>query len=193
MKKLILPTSLLTVLLLASCTTLNQKLVFKGVDPSLPTSASSSLFINGASVGEGDYKTLTPISITKKVVVPLKDKESVVDISPDLKSAAAQQGGDAVAKLKVSIDDFSSADFQWVSFERTLGLYTTVLSGACLAFVAENTSPSASSSSDSTIPLVFGGICAGGAALFGLSFLHEHLGHATYTIGLNGVAVKIAQ
>jgi hypothetical protein len=192
MKKLLVPIGILVALLLASCTTLDQKLVFKGVDPSLPTSASASLFVNGAAVGEGEYKTLAPISVTKEVVVPLKTKESVVDISPDLKSAVAQQGGDAVAKLKISIDGFSSPDYAWVGIERYLGAYTMVFSGCFLA-MSLSPNPGVSAPYDSKIPLAFGSVCAGGAALFGLSFLHESLGHATYSIGLNGVAVKIAK
>jgi hypothetical protein len=184
-------------LLLASCMSLSQKIAIKGIDPSLPVSASSGLFLNGQAVGVGDYQELGQISLAKKVVVPLKQKLNEVDLSADLKAAVAEKGGNGVAKLKISIDDFSSPDFEWASFDRWVGLDLALTGGYVLAFMLANggtaTSSSSQDSSATGVVVATGGLCAAGLGLFGLSFYLENKGHATYTIGLNGVAVTIPQ
>jgi hypothetical protein len=184
-------------LLLASCMSLNQKLAIKGIDPSLPASASSGLFVGGQAVDVGDYQELGQISLIKKVTVPLKQKLNEVDLSADLKTAVAEKGGNGVAKLKISIEDFSSPDFEWAIFDRWVGLNLALTGGYVLAFMLGNggtaTSASSQDASATGVIVATSGLCAAGLGLFGLSFYLESKGRATYTIGLNGVAVKLPQ
>jgi hypothetical protein len=177
---------------LASCATLDQQLTFKAIDPGLPASASASLLVDGNVVAEGDYREVAPIALTKKVEVPLKEKKAEVDLNPELKAAALGAGGDAVAKLKISIDDFDSSDYGWVYFERSLGLDFALVGGVMLVAVATMPDSPYSDSGDRNGFLIGSGcVAAGGLALLGGSFIHEKYGRATYTIGLDGVAVKL--
>jgi hypothetical protein len=192
MKKTCRAAALIASFALASCASLDQQLAFKAIDPSLPASASASLYVDGKVVAEGDYREIAPIALSKKIEVPLKEKKGEVDVNPELKAAVLGAGGDAVAKLKISIDDFDSSAYGWVYLERSLGLDFALLGGAMLVAVRTMPESPYSDSGDRTGFLIGSGcVAAGGLALLGVSLIHEKYGRATYTIGLDGVAIKL--
>lgn len=178
------------VLLLASCTTLHQKLAFKPLPPDLPVSASSTLLVDGKAVQPDAYTLQAPFSLRKEVRLPLRTREEILDLYPTLKAEAAKSGGDAIARLKISIDDFHSSDYNWVCFERYFGGWLAVLGGA-LAIEVSSISPGLSSSQQAQAVIPFAVAGGVGAAIFGGSFIHQHLGSSVYTIGLEGQSVKM--
>ncbi len=190
----------LMALAFSSCASLHQKLAFKAIPQDLPVSASSSILVGDKVVQSDGFASSTPFSITKDVSVPLNLPKAEVDLYPDLKEAAAKSGGDAIAGLKISIQNFQSSDYGWVCFERYMGAYIAVIGGAMVAFTAEF-GPSSYGGPNVTYDatsynrvLGAGWVVTGvGVALFGGSFLHERLGHSVYTIGLEGQSVKLTK
>jgi hypothetical protein len=190
----------LLALALSSCTSLHQKLSFAAIPADLPVSASSSLLVEGRVVQLDEIEASTPFSIRKEVKLPLQTPLAKVDIYPELKAVSAENGGDAITGLKVSILDFNPGDYNWVCIERNLGLGFAV-GGASLfveGLVYDNMQSgygASMSGGDLTKGFMISGAAflGVGAAFFGLSYLHESHGVSVYTIGLEGNSVRISK
>lgn len=181
-------------LVLQSCATLDQRLTLKPIPADLPVSATSSLLVGQTVVPPGDYGTPIPLSLTKTLAIPLKTREAELDLYPDLKAAAVEKGGNAVAGLRISLKNVDSSAYGWVSLERQLGFLTALTGGMLYYFVASATGGSGGAAVPAgaeEAKMAFLGTTAAGLALIGGSFLHENLGKVVYTIDLQGQVVKV--
>jgi hypothetical protein len=190
---------------LGSCMSLHQKVYFKAIPRDLPVSASSSLLVDGMVVESDAFQDSVPFSIQKEVSIPLSTKEEVVDLYPELKAEAQKDGGNAIAKLKVSILNFDSSDYNLVFFERDMGALLALTGGAlAIEFSVLSASMTSdpygssygsASGNDALKGMILPCAIVGGAgvALFGGSYLQEKRAKSVYTIGLEGQSVKITK
>jgi hypothetical protein len=177
--------SLLILIIMSSCASINQTLKLDKIKSDYPISATKSIYTKGQVIRNENMDNSKPFTLSKEIKVPLKEKSAYINLSSDLISEINKSGANGITDLKINIIKIDDSANSWVAFERGLGSFLGAI-GIGLMYVS------------STIPKENGGenylpaiITVGtGSGIFGMSFIHEKLGTVKYSLQISGFTIK---
>jgi len=174
-----------SVLALASCASINQRVELDKVDMAIPVSASKSIVMAGKIVSDDAAQSKEAFTIQKEIRVPLKTKLAKFDVTEDLKKQIQGGNYNAISELRFGVTGIDDSAVQWIGFERGFGGFIAALG---LAFVDISSQFPTNEGGGNYVPGII--VTGAGAGIFGLSFLHESLGSVKYSIDLSGLKLS---
>lgn len=149
-----------------------------------PVSASGQYLTNdGALVTEDDYEIIESFEFQKEIAAPRHEqKESRLELEPELDRVLAQHSGDAITQLSISATQYDEGSHASAASWKVLG-WSFGITGATLMLVG------ASSDDTGTSLLTIGGVFLGmGVASYLLSYTAND--PATWQLAVTGQVVR---
>jgi len=135
-------------------------------------------------VTENSFQKSEAFMFTKNYSLPMKAKEGNIDVKNDINSLIKGSEFNGVTQLKFDIKDINTSSVPWVAIERDLSFLCVGFGGLALTSIASMPR------SDNAYLILASSFFGAGAALLGISFIHEHFGNVDYIIDISGMKVK---
>lgn len=172
--------------MLGSCATAKNNIVFSPIPQTIPTSASSSLYYDDTVWTKDDYLVIKEFSFEKSESVRLVDKKNTINFSfyKELEELKRENGADAIVDLKIEWKSVSHLDSDLILLERYGGFIgvTLILYGIDAIM---NPELAINEPMELFIP---GGVVT--TVCYGGSLVHEHFGKSTYKYIVSGKLVR---
>lgn len=171
-------------MVLVSCASVDQRMSLAPIDTDIPVSATKQLYVNGNVIKENSFQKSEAFTLTKKYSLPMKVKEGSIELKNEINSLIKGGEYNGVTELKFNIKEIDTSAVPWVALERDFSFLCAGFGGLALASMASMPR------SDNAYIILASSFFGTGAALLGISYIHEHFGNIEYTIDISGMKVR---
>ena len=156
----------------------DQNLTISPFKTNFPVSATRSLYVHGAVVGQAQFKSTREFHLKTVIKVPVLSKTGTAHLSSALNQQLQGTSFNGVSQLKLQVQNIDSSAVSWIPTEFVSGVLVGVVGGFFLS----------AAGSQGAVP---GAIGIGlGAGLIGVGILHLSYGTIDYTLGVSGLEVQ---